>query len=381
MNNSFTNESTLQIGSRSAHEVKLAALLDREIVPLQSETSFLFLNDHIILVTGAAGSIGTELCRQLLDHKPALVIGLDINETGLFDLAESLRAHPHGQHFQPHIGDITDRAGMEQLFSSMQPQIVFHVAAYKHVPLLEQHPKQAIRTNVLGTYHLCLLAQKHKIANFIFVSTDKAVTPACIMGASKRFGELIIRSLANTELSETCFCSVRFGNVIGSRGSVVPTFIRQIEQGGPVTVTDHEATRYFMTSSEACGMVILSAALAETGNIYLLDMGKPIRIVDLALKMIHAQGLKAGTDISIVYTGLRPGERLHELLFAPDEELTSTKHNKIFCITCRDPVPTLTAIAQWVQILANGLLNESDEQLRQYIFEFISQYNLAVVHR
>ncbi|GHO82745.1 polysaccharide biosynthesis protein [Dictyobacter formicarum] len=332
-------------------------------------------------MTGAAGSIGSELCRQLLDHQPALVVGLDINETGLFDLAESLHTHPYGHHFLPNIGDIMDKPSMEHLFSSIHPQIVFHVAAYKHVPLLEQHPKQAIRTNALGTYYLCLLAQKYKIVNFIFVSTDKAVRPACVMGASKRFGELVIRSSADLEVSETCFCSVRFGNVLGTRGSVVPTFIRQIAQGGPVTITDPQATRYFMTCTEACGMVILTAALAEPGNIYLLDMGKPIRIVDLAWKMIHSQGLKVDMDIPIVYTGLRPGERLHELLVAPDEELISTRYDKIFCITCRDPAPSFTAIAQWVQILEKGLLDESDEQLRHHLFSCIYQYNEIGVRR
>ncbi|GLV55962.1 hypothetical protein KDH_28060 [Dictyobacter sp. S3.2.2.5] len=228
----FPHEGMLHRGQGHGNTIDLSALLDREVLSLNTQASFTFIKDRIILVTGAAGSIGSELCRQLLDHQPALVIGLDSNETGLFDLAESLGPHPNGHHFLPNIGDITDKPGMEHLFSQIRPHIVFHIAAYKHVPLLERHPKQAIRTNVLGTYYLCLLALKYAVANFIFISTDKATRPACVMGASKRFGEFVIRSLAGTSTSETCFCAVRFGNVLGTRGSVVPTFIRQIEQGG-----------------------------------------------------------------------------------------------------------------------------------------------------
>jgi FlaA1/EpsC-like NDP-sugar epimerase len=366
--------------SNSAAEIDAAELLGREVIPLQSPASYAFLNNRIILVTGAAGSIGSELCRQLLDHEPALVLGLDTNETGLFDLAESLHDHRYRAHFRPHIGDITDIPRMDRLFHKERPHVVFHAAAYKHVPLLEKHSDQAIRTNALGTFHLCNLAQKYATAHFIFISTDKAANPTSIMGASKRFAELAVQSLASTSQGETCFCAVRFGNVIGSRGSVVPTFMRQIESGGPITITDAKATRYFMTIPEACGLVILAATLAKTSHTYLLDMGEPVRIVDLALKMIHAKGLKVGKDIALTYTGLRPGERLHEVLVAENEELTPTLHNKIFCVTCKDEAPSREAIIQWVQKLEDCLLEECDQQIRQYIFECVYQHNLVTVH-
>jgi FlaA1/EpsC-like NDP-sugar epimerase len=363
-----------------ACEIDVAALLGREVIPLQSSTSHAFLRARIILVTGAAGSIGSELCRQLLNYEPALIIGLDTNETALFNLAESLDAHPHKQSFLPYIGDITDRRCLEHLLKKKHPHLIFHAAAYKHVPLLEQYPAQAIHTNVLGTYSLCCQAQKYGVDNFVFVSTDKAANPISIMGASKRFGEEIIRSLANSQENTTCFSAVRFGNVIGSRGSVVPTFARQIKNGGPITITDPQATRYFMTIPEACNMVILSAFLAEPGNIYLLDMGKPIRIVDLALKMMQISGPQVSNNIRIVYIGLRPGERLHEILVAANEELQPTEHSKIFRVTCQDPVPSLATLAHWVQTLEDCLFNENEERLRQCIFDFIYQCNPLVMH-
>ncbi len=373
------SSNAMSTGINGACEIDLAELLGRASVPLQSSASHALLRKRIILVTGAAGSIGSELCRQLLGYEPALIIGLDTNETGLFDLAESLRAHPHGQYFLPYIGDITNRLCMERLFKKEHPHIVFHVAAYKHVPLLEQYPDQAIYTNALGTYYLCCLAQKYGVGNFVFVSTDKAADPTSVMGASKRFGEVIIRSLAHSKENKTCFSAVRFGNVIGSRGSVVPTFARQIRNGGPITITDPRATRYFMTIPEACGLVILSAVLAEAGNIYLLDMGKPVRIVDLALRMVHLSGSEVDHNINIVYTGLRPGERIHEVLVAANEELRPTQHSKIFCITCQDAVPSLITMAQWVRALEDCLFHENDEQLRQCVFEFVYQSSPVVV--
>lgn len=375
--NCFTN--VMSSGGDMACKINVAELLGREVVPLQSSPSHALLRRRVILVTGAAGSIGSELCRQLLDYEPALIIGLDTNETGLFDLAERLRAHPHGHYFLPYIGDITDGPCMERLLRKKQPHNIFHVAAYKHVPLLEQYPDQAIYTNALGTYYLCRLAQKCEVDNFVFVSTDKAAEPTSIMGASKRFGELIIRSLANSKENKTCFSAVRFGNVIGSRGSVVPTFARQIMNGGPITITDPRATRYFMTIPEACGLVILSAVSAETGNIYLLDMGEPIRIVDLALKMVHLSDSATKHDISVIYTGLRPGERIHEVLIAANEKLQPTNHSKIFCITSQDSAPSLATMAQWVRALEECLFDESDEQLRQCIFEFVYQGSPLVV--
>ncbi len=364
--------------ARSMREINAACLLEREVVPLPTSQAHAVLKGQIILVTGAAGSIGSELCQQLLDYEPKLLIALDSNETGLFDLAESLRSHPYTANLYPYIGDITDVQRLSRLFAKEQPQIVFHAAAYKHVPLLEQYPDQAIRTNVLATYHLCRLAQEHKVTHFIFISSDKAAEPIGVMGASKRVGEMIVQTLAQSENCATCFCAVRFGNVMGSRGSVVPIFAQQIERGGPVTVTDPDATRYFMTIPEACGLVILTAAIAEPGGLYLLNMGSPVRILDLAIKMIRLRNLRVGRDIPIVYTGLRPGERLHETLVAANEELIPTVHRKIFCVTHRDCLPMLATVAQWIQTLDSDLQQESSTQLREHLFRIVREQELKV---
>lgn len=359
-------------------ELNASDLLEREVVPLQTTSAHAILKGQIILVTGAAGSIGSELCRQLLDCQPQSVIAMDTNETGLFDLAESLRSHPYAAHFCPCISDITDGQRMSHLFAEEQPNIIFHAAAYKHVPLLEQFPDQAVRTNILATFHLCRLAQKHNVARFVFISSDKAAEPTGVMGASKRIGEMIIQSLARSSAGETCFCAVRFGNVIGSRGSVVPVFTQQIEQGGPITVTDPDATRYFMTIPEACGLVVLTAAISAQGGLYLLDMGRPVRIMDLAIRMTRLCGLRIGRDIPIVYTGLRPGERLHETLVAADEELVSTTHDRILSITHRDNLPTFTTLAQWMHCLDDNLQRNSSAQLREQLFKIAREQELVV---
>ncbi len=333
-------ENTAMNGSRSdvtrrtgcLHEVNLSDLLEREIVPLQSAEAQALLKNQVILVTGAAGSIGSELCRQLLDYKPELVIALDTNETGLFDLAESLRHHPRAANLYPYIGDIRDAQEMSRLFTKVHPRIVFHAAAYKHVPLMEQFPDQAVHTNALATYHLCRLAGERGVDRFIFVSTDKAAAPVSILGASKRVGELVVQSLAQMESYQTRFCAVRFGNVIGSRGSVVPLFARQIESGGPVTVTDPEATRYFMTIPEACGLVITTA------------------------------------------------ERLHETLVASDEELVSTVHNKIFSVVYTCDIPAPSTIMQWMLSLDEALQSDRMAQLRDCLFEMVQVHELIAAN-
>jgi FlaA1/EpsC-like NDP-sugar epimerase len=354
-------------------EINVADLLEREVVPMDKTEASAFLKGQVILVTGAAGSIGSELCRQLLECEPELLIALDTNETGLFDLVEGFRSrnYRHVTRLHPFIGDITDEQRMVRLFAETRPNIVFHAAAYKHVPLLEQYPDLAIRTNALATYRLCCMAQEYEVARFVFISTDKAAEPVSIMGASKRLGEMIVQSLAKSSHGVTRFCAVRFGNVIGSRGSVVPVFMQQIEQGGPLTVTDPEATRYFMTIPEACGLVILASAIAEQGGLYLLNMGEPVRIIDLAVKMISLCGLRVGHDIPIVYTGLRPGERLQETLVAADEELIPTTNSKILCVIQRAALPTLATVVQWIGTLENSLQYEVNTDIREHLFEIV----------
>jgi FlaA1/EpsC-like NDP-sugar epimerase len=360
--------------------ISVAELLGREVVVLHSPASFDLLRGKTVLVTGAAGSIGSELCRQLLEYEPELVIALDTNETGLFDLREVLHLYPGGSRLRVQLGDITDLVNIEHLLQRYRPQIIFHVAAYKHVSLLEQYPEQAARINILGTFHLSRLARKYEAERFVFISTDKAAEPTSVMGASKRVGELIMQSLVRSDGHNTRFSAVRFGNVIGSRGSVVPIFTRQIERGGPITVTDPQATRYFMTIPEACGLVILSASLAEAGKIYLLDMGEPVRIVDLAQKMILAHKREGQRKIPIQYIGLRPGERLHEQLVASDEKLYATSHDKIFSITSKEELPSLEMITLWTRKLEEGLSNGSVEQLHQLVFSFVRQRSTITVH-
>jgi FlaA1/EpsC-like NDP-sugar epimerase len=361
---------------RCLHEMNYSDLLEREVVPLQSADARAILRKQVIVVTGAAGSVGSELCRQLLDYEPDRLIALDTNETGLFDLAENLRSHGHFACFNPYIGDIKDVQRMARFFAEVHPCIVFHAAAYKHVPLLEQYPEQAVMTNALATYHLCRLAQANGVKRFVFISSDKAAAPISILGASKRIGELIVQSFAQSQDCCTQFCSVRFGNVIGSRGSVVPIFAQQIERGGPVTVTDPQATRYFMTIPEACGLVILTSAIAQQGGLYMLDMGNPVRILDLAIKMIHLRGLREGRDIQIQFTGLRPGERLQETLVASDEKRIPTDHNKIFNVVYGYRLPALSTITQWMKALDECLQNESQGKLRERLFEMVQAHEL-----
>jgi FlaA1/EpsC-like NDP-sugar epimerase len=364
--------------ARSQRKLNTWELLEREVVPIPTSQASSVLKGQTVLVTGAAGSIGSELCRQMLDYEPQALIALDNNESGLFDLAQSLHSHPYAGCLYPYIGDITDRQSMSQLFMKHLPQVIFHAAAYKHVPLLEQFPEQAVRTNILATFSLCRLAQKYRVTRFVFISTDKAAESIGVMGATKRVGEMIIRAFSESEDNVTSFCAVRFGNVIGSRGSVVPIFAQQIEQGGPITVTDPDATRYFMTIPEASGLVILAAAIADQGGLYLLDMGDPVRIVDLAIKMTRLHGLRLGQDISLVFTGLRPGECLHETLVASYEELIPTSHSKIFSISHKGSLPTLTMITRWMECLEHSLQHESVPQLREHLFEFVQREELIV---
>ena len=350
------------------HEIDLSDLLGREVIPLRTVEAEAVLKRQVILVTGAAGSIGSELCRQLLEYEPELVIALDTNESGLFDLAEGLRSHPHAACLRLYIDDIKHVRRMAHLFEAFRPRVVFHAAAYKHVPLMEQFPQQAVHTNTLATYHLSRLACEYEVARFIFVSTDKAAAPVSVLGASKRLGELIVQSLAKSFDCRTRFCAVRFGNVIGSRGSVVPLFAQQIEHGGPVTVTDPETTRYFMTIPEACGLVITTAAIAQQGGLYMLDMGEPLRILDLAIKMIRLRGLREGRDVQITFSGLRPGERLRETLVASDEELVPTLYDKIFSVVYGHDLPTHSMIGEWMLVLDECLQNEDTVRLRERLF-------------
>jgi FlaA1/EpsC-like NDP-sugar epimerase len=308
-------------------EVTVVDLLSREPVEIDYSLCSQEFRGKSVLITGAAGSIGSELARQMLAFGPLALLLFDNNESALHDLHLQLTAADPESAVRAIVGDITDGVKVEAVFAEARPQIVFHAAAYKHVPLMEEYPEEAFRVNVLGTLEVFDAAAKYGAEKLVFVSSDKAVNPTSVLGVTKRLGELLV--LARGEASETVFCAVRFGNVIGSRGSVVPTFWGQIERGGPVSITDPEATRYFLTVPEAVSLVIQAAAFAGQGQIYILDMGDEIRIQQLAEKMIRLRGLRPHEDVPIAYTGLRRGEKLREELVGRGERTVPTMHPKI----------------------------------------------------
>lgn len=311
----------------SLRDVSLEDLLGRERVQLDLNNIATCVRDKIVLVTGGAGSIGSELCRQIANFSPRCLLIVDSSEFNLYTIDMEL-AKNNQLHYIPILQDVTERAGIRVLMQRYNPDIVFHAAAYKHVPILENQIRTAIRNNVLGTQVLAEEASQAGVKQFIMVSTDKAVHPTNIMGASKRLAEIFCQNFAYH--SKTCFITVRFGNVLGSAGSVVPLFKKQLASGGPITVTHPEVTRYFMTISEATQLILQATTLGNGGEIFVLDMGQPIKIQYLAEQIIQLAGLKVGKDIDIIYTGLRPGEKLYEELFHEREALLETPHNKIF---------------------------------------------------
>ena len=302
-------------------------VLGREPVRLDWDAISRGLSGRRILVTGGGGSIGSELCRQVAGLGPARLVVVDHSEYNLYEIDRELRARFPQLVLSRRLVDVTDAAAVDRVFARERPEVVFHAAAYKHVPMLEGMPREAARNNVLGTRVVAEAADRHGVERFVLVSTDKAVNPTNVMGASKRVAEMVCTALA--VCSHTRFITVRFGNVLGSAGSVVPLFREQIEQGGPVTVTHPEVERYFMTIPEACQLIMQAAVMGEGGEIYVLEMGEPVRIRDLAEQMIRLAGRVPGEDIEIVYTGLRPGEKLREELFHEEEGLAPTSHPKI----------------------------------------------------
>lgn len=309
-------------------QIQVEDLLGREPVNVDLEEVAGYVAGETVFITGAGGSIGSEICRQIARFHPGKMVLLGHGENRIFEIEQELRADHSSIEYATEILDIQDRQKVELIFEKYKPGVVFHAAAHKHVPLMERNPEEALKNNIIGSQNLAETADKSGVKTFVSISTDKAVNPTSIMGATKRTVELLIQSL--DQRSATKFVAVRFGNVLGSNGSVIPTFKKQIAKGGPVTVTHPEMVRYFMTIPEAAQLVIQAGAMAQGGEIFILDMGKPVRIVDLAKDLIRLSGFEPEADIKIQFTGMRPGEKLYEELLTAEEGITSTRHSRIF---------------------------------------------------
>lgn len=312
----------------SLRDVQIEDLLGRDPVHLDNKNINSLIKNKTVLVTGGGGSIGSELCRQIVKYDPKRLVILDIYENNLYDIEMELRAEYPKLNLEAIVASVRDKARLNNVFETYKPEIVFHAAAHKHVPLMEKSPLEAIHNNVFGTYNVVNCADEYGVEKFVLISTDKAVNPTNIMGASKRVCEMIVQ--AKNKVSKTEYVAVRFGNVLGSNGSVIPLFKKQIERGGPVTVTHKDITRFFMTIPEAVQLILQAVTYAKGGEIFVLDMGEPVKIYDLAVSLIKLLGYEPNVDIPIEITGLRPGEKLYEEILMSEEGLTSTKHDKIF---------------------------------------------------
>ena len=363
---------------QSIKAIKIEDLLERETIKLRKNKISNELKDQVLLITGAAGSIGSEIVRQCLSFKPKLVVLVDQGETPLYEIENELS----GENIEIIVGDVRNVSRMEKIFEHFKPSYVFHAAAYKHVPLMEDNPYEAINTNVFGTQNIANLSAKYQVKKFVFVSTDKAVNPTNIMGASKRIAEIYVQSL-NAKLRlesdhHTMYITTRFGNVLGSNGSVIPLFKKQIEEGGPVTVTHPEITRYFMTIPEACQLVLEAGVMGNGGEIYIFDMGESIKIIDLAHKMINLSGFEVDKDIKITFTGLRPGEKLREELLNDNENTIGTHNPKIMIAR----VPEYNYLE--VNNIINKLYNQKDslkndtlvKTMKKIVPEYISNNSI-----
>ena len=358
-----------EVDIRKIRDVEIEDLLGRDPVETNLEEISNFIHGKVVLVTGGGGSIGSELCRQIASFNPKTLIIVDIYENSAYDIQNELKAmYGKGLDLKVIIASVRDFSRIRQIFNQYHPQIVYHAAAHKHVPLMEASPQEAIKNNVFGTLNVAKCAHEFKVSRFVLISTDKAVNPTNIMGASKRLAEMIIQSL--NEHSRCEYVAVRFGNVLGSNGSVIPLFKRQIENGGPITVTHPDIIRYFMTIPEAVELVLQAGAMARGGEVFVLDMGEPVKIVDLAKGLIRLSGLELGKDIDIKYTGLRPGEKMFEELLLSEEGLLKTANKKIFI--GRPPVESFETLQHHLDQLKCVL--SDDKLIRERMKEIVTTY-------
>lgn len=357
--------------TKQISKIKIEDLLGRKPIVLDQEKISNEFSNKVILVTGAAGSIGSGMVRQIANYNPKLLVLLDQAESPLYDLQTELSFNYSDLNFEVVIGDIRSLERMNRVFEHFKPEFVFHAAAYKHVPLMEDNPSEAIITNIKGTKNLVDLSVKNEVNKFVMISTDKAVNPTNVMGASKRIAEIYAQTLNNS--SSTKFVTTRFGNVLGSNGSVIPLFQKQIDQGGPLTLTDERITRFFMTIPEACQLVLEAGSMGEGGEIFVFDMGESVKIIDLAKKMIKLSGLEIGKDIEIKVTGLRPGEKLYEELLAKDENTLPTHNPQI--LKAKTSVNTLESIPLIEELI--GLFEKQHNvdivaKMKEIVPEYIS---------
>ena len=363
---------TKQGAMNSLRDVQIEDLLGREPVHLDNKNINSLIKNKTVLVTGGGGSIGSELCRQIVKYDPKRLVILDIYENNLYDIEMELRAEYPKLNLEAIVASVRDKARLNNVFETYKPEIVFHAAAHKHVPLMEKSPLEAIHNNVFGTYNVVNCADEYGVEKFVLISTDKAVNPTNIMGASKRVCEMIVQ--AKNKVSKTEYVAVRFGNVLGSNGSVIPLFKKQIERGGPVTVTHKDITRFFMTIPEAVQLILQAVTYAKGGEIFVLDMGEPVKIYDLAVSLIKLLGYEPNVDIPIEITGLRPGEKLYEEILMSEEGLTSTKHDKIFI--SKPMHMEMAELEEKLNILKELEYNEeySGENIRNVMKEVVTTY-------